>query len=209
MVNQRVGEVWTTISITLICGWHGILASRKGEVGTAVLWECRCLMLYVMTSLLNTCTEHMHAYQIRINPPEPKAVLMRLFNSTPWPIGHLDLGLEVEVCLCTYMHLLTLCITNNSSLFEVKTPLCKPGLRRESAVSLVIFPSHSPWSMPKQAFNMTQQNVWAMWCANLVAVYEICVLITVFMVLGLLTVDVHWRTLPWTSVLCWMPILIW
>ena len=30
-----------------------------------------------------------------------------------------------------------------------------------------------------------------MWCANLVAVYEICVLLAIFMVLGLLTVDVH------------------
>ena len=45
--------------------------------------------------------------------------------------------------------------------------------------------------------------------SHLVAVYDIHVLIAIFLVLGVLTVDVHWLTLPWTSTLCWILIFLW
>ena len=105
------------------------------------------------------------------------------------------LAFEVEVCLCTCIYILTLCITNNSSLFEVKTSLCKLGLRCESAVSSVVFPSHSPQSMPKQTFNMIQQNVWVMWCGvRFMVMYAICVLAAIFTALVVLIVDSHCLT---------------
>ena len=76
-------------------------------------------------------------------------------------------------------------MANERVLFEVITSLCKLGQRCELAVSLVFFLSHSPQSMPSLQHDSAEHllNVLCPSC-----VHEICVLITVFMVLGLLTV---------------------
>ena len=65
---------------------------------------------------------------------------------------------HTHVCITVHILFTKMYITNESLLFEVITSLFKLGLRCES-VSLVFFPSHSPQSMPKQAFDMTQQKV--------------------------------------------------
>ena len=72
--------------------------------------------------------------------------------------------------------------------FEVKTSLCKLGLRCELAVSLVFLPSHCPQSMPSLQHD-SAKCVSDVLCPS--CVHEICVLITVFMVLGVLVVDVY------------------
>ena len=79
-------------------------------------------------------------------------------------------------------------MANERELFEVITSLCKPGQRCESAVSLVFFPRHCPQSMPSLQHD-SAKCVSDVVCPS--CVHEICVLIAVFMVLGVLTVDVH------------------
>ena len=65
-------------------------------------------------------------------------------------------------------------MANERELFEVITSLCKLGQRCELAVSLVFFLSHSPQSMPNEAFNMTQQNICAICCVRLVSMRFVC-----------------------------------
>ena len=49
--------------------------------------------------------------------------------------------------------------------------------------------------MPKQTFNMIQQNVWVMWCGvRFMVMYAICVLAAIFTALVVLIVDSHCLT---------------